>query len=318
MKTLAKYLIFRVMIEFMFTLGRLLKKQHLRKISDFLGSFLFLIPFKRKKIALDNLKLAFRDEYSTFEKIGILRKFISAQVLIALEIAYIIKKGEKLNSWAEVSGLGYLDEALKKGKGVIALSGHLGNIPVMLAWLAERGYPIAVLFKEGKYLPEGFLYNLIKSYNIYPIPFISDKDVPREIIKALNKNMVVFILADQSRPGVYARFFGKSVQCQKGAFIIAERKNSPLLPIFITRKMDRYVINIYPEIEIKSENSLLSVQDDEQIDEKHKNILHSSLDREIQTINAVEKYNNLLESLIRENPEQYYWFHRRFKNMKNH
>lgn len=66
-----------------------------------------------------------------------------------MKIAFIVKKKEKLASWAKADGLEILDEALKQKKGVIALSGHIGNIPVMLAWLAEKGYPVAVLFKEG-------------------------------------------------------------------------------------------------------------------------------------------------------------------------
>jgi KDO2-lipid IV(A) lauroyltransferase len=163
----------------------------------------------------------------------------------------------------------------------------------MLAWLAEKGYPVAVLFKEGRYLPQGFLFNLISSYKIYPIPFRSDREVPKEIIKALNKNMIVFILADQARPGVYAKFFGKYVQCQKGAFVIALRKGSPVIPIFILREKYGHKIKIFEQIEME--------------DSKSFNF----------TIKMIENYNSLLENLIKNHPEQYYWFHRRFKKMRS-
>lgn len=289
MKSFVKHIIFKFALKFFMGLGRNLGKKQLIIVSSFLGSLLYFLPWKRKKVAFNNLKIAFEQQYEESELKKILKRFIQEIIFTALEIAFIVKKKEKLSQWAEASGIEYLDEALKKQKGMIALSAHLGNIPIMLAWLAEKGYPVAVLFKEGKYLPEGFLYNLINSYKIYPIPFRSDREVPKEIIGALNKNMIVFILADQARPGIYAKFFGKYVQCQKGAFVIAQRKGCPLVPIFIVRGEKGHEIKIYPEMELQNE---------------------------VET--SIEKYNCLLEELIRKYPEQYYWFHRRFKKMRTH
>lgn len=242
------------------------------------------------------MKIAFENNYDNQQLKNLLRKFLQEVILIALEVAYIVKKKEKLSSWATATGLNCLDEALKKGKGVIALSGHIGNIPVMLAWLAEKGYPVAVLFKEGRYLPKGFLYNLISFYKIHPIPFRSDEEIAKEIIRALNKNLIVFILADQARKGIYAKFFGKLVQCQKGSFVIALRKMSPLVPVFIVRENNRHHIKVYPPLAIRKEKT--------------------PTDEEL--IKYIESYNALLENLIRQYPEQYYWFHRRFKRMKHH
>lgn len=292
-----KHIIFRGGLKIFFWLGKVLKKQHLQKISSLLGSLLYFIPWTRKHIAFENLKIAFGEQYSEKELKKTLKKFIQEVILTALEVAFIVKKNEKLALWAEAEGVEVLDEALKQNKGVIALSGHIGNIPVMLAWLAEKGYPVAVLFKEGKYLPEGFLYNLISSYKIYPIPMHSDREVPKEIIKALNKNMIVFILADQARPGVYAKFFGKYVQCQKGAFVIALRKNCPTIPVFIVREKQGHRIKIYRDFDLPQPQNKSFFFSDEHI------------------VKVIENYNFLLENLIRKHPEQYYWFHRRFKKM---
>ncbi len=290
-----KHKIFKLLIWFFFFLGKTLKKKHLPKIANIIGNIWYFLPISRNKIALSSIKIAFDKELEECEVL--LKKFFKELALIILEIAYIVQHKESLKLWAEASGLENLNNALRKGNGVIALSGHIGNIPIMLAWLAENNYPVAVLYKEGKYLPKGFLYNLIKSYNIHPIPFISDKDVPKEVIRALNKNMIVFMLADQARPGVYAKFFGKYVQCQRGPFVIAQRKEAPIIPVFITRENRRHRIVIYPELTIQSDKEG-KVFSDEDI------------------IAFSEKYNDILEKLIRQHPEQYYWFHRRFKKMK--
>ncbi len=294
-----KKIFFKLMLTLFWKLGKVLKKNQLPAISRILGNIFFVIPWKRKYIALENLKIALGEEVSEKELKKILKNFFHSIMLMIFEISHNVIHRESIIPWVEVSGFEYLDEALKKGKGVIALSGHLSNVPAMVAWLAEKGYPVAVLFKEGKYLPKDFLFNLIKSYNIHPIPFYSDKDVPKEIIKALNKGMIVFILADQARHGVYARFFGKYVQCQKGAFVIARRKDSPIVPVFIVREKEKYRLIIYPELTIENNES------DKSLSDRNITIL-------------IEKYNALLENLIRQYPEQYYWFHRRFKKMKTH
>lgn len=297
MMRIFKHLIFRLMLKLFLGLGRVLKKSQLKTLSIILGNIFFLVPLKRKAIALENMKIAFANYHSRRELGRILKEFYKEIILMILEISHNISNRDSLLTWASVKGIEHLDEALKKGNGVIALSAHFSNIPVLIAWFAEKGYPVAVLFKEGKYLPEKFLFNLISSYNIHPIPFQSDKDVPKEIIRALNKGMIVFILADQARPGVYARFFGKYVQCQKGAFVISYRKGAPILPIFILREKERYKILVYPEL--KKEGS------------DHKGSIS-----EEQIIAMIEEYNQILENIIRIHPEQYYWFHRRFKKMQ--
>lgn len=292
MKSTLKHIFFKAGLKLFFFLGKVLTRSQLPVVSKIIGSLFYVLPWSRKKVALNNIKIAFEKIEEKKAK-KLLKTFLQEVVLIALEIAFIIKKRDSLSNWAIASGIEYLEGALKKGRGVIALSGHIGNIPAMLAWLSEKGYPTAVLFKEGKYLPKGFLYNLIRSYKIHPVPFRSDDEVAKEIIRALNKNMLVFILADQARKGIYAKFFGKLVQCQRGAFVIALRKKTPLVPIFIFREKNCYRIKIYPELKQKINGDSEEIIKD-----------------------GIEQYNSLLESLIRQHPEQWYWFHRRFKNFK--
>lgn len=299
MKRTFKFLLTNFALKVFFFLGKILNSNQLKILSKFLGTFIYFLPFKRKFTSLNNMKIAFGDEYSERELKKFLKDFIVEFSLITLHIAHIISRRLPLQPWAKAEGLEHLENALIKGNGVIALSGHFSNFIIMIAWLAEKGYPVAVLYKEGKYLPKNFLYDLILSYKIHPIPFRSDKEVPGEIIRALNKGMIVFILSDQSRPGVYAHFFGQLAQCQKGAYVISKRKGSPIIPVFIVREEEKYKITFYPELKWDNNGSDRTLSDE-------------------QIIPLVEKYHSHLESLIRKYPAQYYWFHRRFKNAKSH
>lgn len=299
MKKWGKYLILNILLNLFFLLGKILKRTYLHKVANLIEKLIFLFPWKRKKTAFENLNIAFGEEYKEKEKKLILKKSLREVILTVLEVAFIVKKSEKLSFWADATGVENLDSALKEGKGVIALSGHMGNIPVLLAWLAERGYPVAVLYKEGKYISRDFLYDLIKSYKIEPIPFRSKEEVPNEIIGALNKGMIVFLLSDQSRPGVNVKFFGRHDQCQKGAFVISKRKSSPIVPIFIVRQGEKHRILIYPQLKWKDEGRDRNLSDEK-------------------LTPLVQQYYTLLENLIRQHPDQYLWFFRRFKRAKTH
>lgn len=299
MKRTLKYLFTRLFLKIFFSFGKILKKNQLSFLSKVLGTIIYYLPFKRKFTSMSNMKIAFGEQYNDDELKKILKNFSIELALFILEASYIISKRLPLYNWTEAIGLENLDSALSKGNGVIALSGHFGNFPMMIGWLAERGYPVAVLYKEGKYIPKNFLFSLISSYNVLPIPFRSDKEVPVEIIRALSKGMIVFMLSDQARPGVYANFFGHLAQCQKGPYVISKRKGTPIIPIFIVRESEKYKILIYPELKLNNDNYVKSLSDEE-------------------IVPLVEKYNSILESLIRKYPAQYFWFHRRFKNLKSH
>ncbi len=296
MERIIKKTLFNLLLRVFLGLGKVLQKNQLPKVAKLIANLFYCLPLKRKSVAFENLKISYHKEFPEKNLGNLLKNFFAEIALMILEISYNIVHRDSLIPLVKACGLEYLENAMQKGKGVIALSGHLSNIPVMLAWLAEKGYPVAVLFKEGKYLPKGFLYNLIKSYNIHPIPFYSDREVPKQIIKALKEDKIVFILADQARPGVYAKFFGYYVQCQKGPFVIAKRRGCPIVPIFIVREKKYFLLKVYPELPL-SKNKI--AEEDEMI-------------------SLIEKYNSLLENLIRQYPEQYYWFHRRFKKMKTH
>ncbi len=296
MERTVKKTLFNFLLRVFLGLGKVLQKNQLPAVAKLIGNLFYVLPWKRKSIAFENLKISFAKEIPEKKLRKVLRDFFAEIVLMILEISHNITRRDSLIPWVKACGLEYLENAIQKGKGVIALSGHLSNVPLMLAWLAQKGYPLAVLFKEGKYLPQGFLYNLIKSYKIHPIPFHSDREVPKEILKALSEGKIVFILADQARPGVYAKFFGYYVQCQKGPFVIAKRKGCPILPIFIVRADDHFQLTVYPELSLSE----------------------SKIANEEEIIRLIEEYNSLLENLIRQYPQQYYWFHRRFKKMKTH
>ena len=91
------------------------------------------LKWKRKRIALDNLKIVF-PEKTDMERKSILRDSLRNMLKNYVEVAYIVNKNfpaERILQMASVSGLEQLDTVIAGQKGALLYSGHFGNFPLM-------------------------------------------------------------------------------------------------------------------------------------------------------------------------------------------
>jgi len=118
---------------------------------------------------------------------------------------------------------------------------------------------------------------------------IRKKEAAREILRALAAGEAVGILVDQNTSpaeGVFIDFFGVKA-CAGTAFVkIAHHTGAAVVPGFAlwSEQNRRYVLRFYPEIEMSGD-----------------------VGGDTQRVHA------LLESVIREYPDQWLWIHRRWK-----
>ena len=120
----------------------------------------------------------------------------------------------------------------------------------------------------------------------------------RSIFKLILQNSIVCFLVDQSAHSdysVYADFFGHKVATFSGPAKMALKFKTALVFAYSVRER-KYKYRIVVE-EIKYDD--LTELNDENV-----RIL-------------TERINKMLENIIRENPEQWLWFHRRFKHLKD-
>jgi KDO2-lipid IV(A) lauroyltransferase len=222
----------------------------------FVGSRL---RWKRKRIALDNIKIVF-PEKSEKERKSIFRESLRKMLKSFFEFAYIINgkcTSEKIIRMADATGLELLDNLKAGNKGALLYSGHFGNFPLMIIWLATRGYPVAAIYKEAKNLPDDFFGNSLRKFNVTPLKYKSDAALTIAIIKALKGGKIVLIQNDQSHPdGIYINFFNKYVPSPAGPALLAKRVGVPIIPAYICRdKDDHHKITILPEIPLQHEDN---------------------------------------------------------------
>ncbi|MDH4129167.1 MAG: lysophospholipid acyltransferase family protein, partial [Spirochaetota bacterium] len=110
--------------------------------------------------------------------------------------------------------------------------------------------------------------------------------------KALKNNELLAFLIDQNqaRGGIFVPFFGKLASSPRGPALMAKRFKSPVMGTYIKRNPDSTHTVTFKEIKLVESSSI-------------KEYLYTN------TYN----FSNFFEELIRENPDQWYWFHNRWK-----
>ncbi len=138
----------------------------------------------------------------------------------------------------KIEGSGNLDDALAMGKGVIMLSGHIGNWELGALVTSMIGYPInaVVLTHQNKHINDFFTSQRLMG-NVKPIELgVSLKSCYR----ALKDNELLALLGDRdfTKNGIYVEFFGKRTMMPKGPAIFSYRLGSPIVPVFLVREPD--------------------------------------------------------------------------------
>ena len=144
----------------------------------------------------------------------------------------------RLPDYVRLEGVEALDTALARGRGAIAVTGHVGNWELLAAWAAAIGYPITVVVRRVNDLR---FHSLIVRFRAAAGVEVLVRDDPRFVAAvgdALRRNRVVAMLIDQDTrgAGVFVPFFGRPAHTPPGAALLALRARVPVVTAFIERR----------------------------------------------------------------------------------
>lgn len=260
-------------------------------------AFYFLRTARR--IALNNLHLALGREKSDDEIERICRESFRNIGKDMMETSRFIDYMDgSIKTLVKFEGKEYLDEALKQGKGVIALSAHVGNFPMMCTRLVAEGYPLAVIVRESKN-PKivKLMTSLRDSIGMESIPAKPSMKCVSRCLNALRGNRILFAQIDlhARESEVWVDFFGYLVPTFKGPVVFSLRTGAPIVPMFIIRNSNNsHNIIIHPPFELE---------------------VTGDMEKDI-TAN-IARLTKIIEGTIRKYPEQWWWTLRRFKRARN-
>jgi Kdo2-lipid IVA lauroyltransferase/acyltransferase len=261
------------------------------KCGSFLGKICYFLIVKARRQTIENLKIAFKEKNE-----GEVKR-LSLEVFENLGKNAVDAIRLKNASWNEVSrivevkGMEHFDRAYKLGKGLVALTGHIGNFELIATYFALAGYKVSVIGRElyDKRLDKLLVENREKA-GIQNIPTTAKA---KEVIKTLKSGRALGVLIDQDSfrvRGIFVDFFGRPAKTPIGPILLAQRTGSPIVPLAIIRKEnDNYKMIIREEIKTETPE-----------------------DKEKELVELTRKGTKFLEDIIREYPDQWVWMHNRW------
>ncbi len=274
---LLEYLLIRLTAE----VSQVLPWEDCHRLGEILGKLAFDLLGFRREVTLLNIRLAF-PQMGKKEIISLGRR--SYQNLGRTFFDLLKLSHSPVPKAIGFEGLDHLDKALKGGKGGIILSGHFGSWELSMATLAPKGYPLDVMAKEQH---NRLVDRLVSGYRMKSgIGVIKAKGGAWEVMRALKKNRLVGILADQDagKDGLVASFFSQPSSFNSGPVLLAEKAGCPLVMAFIVREGGKERIIITPPLPPGGRKE------------------------------RIQAYAQALEWFIRKYPDHWFWPHKRWKS----
>ncbi len=252
----------------------------------------WLVP-RFRRVADHNLRMAW-PELSPAERRRIVRGvYLSLSRMLAEFAHFPHYSRENVAQVIAYDGFENYAEAVKRGRGVLFLTGHLGAWELGAFAQSVYGHPLHVVIRA---LDNPYLNQLVNARRVLAGNRIIEKrDFLRGILEALKNNEAVGILMDQNsspQEGVFVDFFGIPACTSTGLAKIALRTDAAVVPAFAfwDPERRRYRLRFDPPLELARTGD-------------------AQKDVEANT----QLFTRVLEEHIRRQPDQWLWIHRRWK-----
>ena len=258
-----------------------------------LGDLAYLLLAKRRRVAAENLALAFGEEKTSAERQAIVRAMfrnLGKHVVDFSRLRYV--SPDTYSNICTIEGLESARALVERRRGLLVISAHFGSWELVPAVGACFEVPIWVIVRP---LDQPVLDRLVEEYRLrsgYQI--IPRQQAMAQSLSVLRQGSVVGVLMDQNslrREGVAVEFFGIKTYTSKGPALLALRAQCPVIGAFVVREaVGRHRLILTPEIPVRHTG----------------NVQH---DLEENT----REFNRVLETYIRRYPDHWFWLHRRWK-----
>ena len=259
-----------------------------QRYANFLAAFVFKCIPVRKKVAYLNIARAFPERDKQWVS-KVLRK--SYNIATQNFIDFLSIPSSVSSTQFKIINKEILDKSIRRNKGTILVTAHFGLWEKWGAWLGVSGYPISGIFqKQSNKGSDQFFKELRQSYGM---GHIYRRDPIEKSFNILNDNKLLILASDQNakNKGVVVDFFKLKTSIPKGAAIFHLKKGSTLIFSVGTVSQEGHMTISFDEIILKETPTVESIS---------------------------QAYTLMLEKKIKEFPDHYFWFHRKWKSNFTH
>lgn len=279
-------------LQLLLLLVRVLPETILHRVLRGLVFFFAGLSGRYHKILRNNLSLAFPEMNAARRRHLARRIYRHFSLLLADNLLKLSGREPRLKRPLNISGLNHLEAALSRGRGVILYSAHFGNWEMIPSILAEKtGRRITNIARP---MDNPLVEKLVSSFRNHPgTAIVYKKNALRVILECLKNNEMVGVLIDQNtvpREALFVDFFGRPATVNPVMAQLSLKKNIPLLSAFLHYE-DAGAVSL----EIGTETNLNAFSGTEGLQ------------------NLLQEMTSRIEEKIRRHPEQWLWFHNRWK-----
>jgi len=261
------------------------------------GRVLFVIAGKHRNRAINNIRMAF-PEWGDEQVVVAARRSFMHFAQLMLEVLYVPSRIHRGNYEKHVTrknhepGLTMMYER----KPIVVVTGHVGNFEAIGYLLALEGHPLNGVMRpmDNPLINDWMVGKRTKRGHIKIIQRWDNANT--QILDALRNNEAVGLIADQNGGdrGVFVPYFGKLASAKKTVGLLAMHMNVPVV-CGSARRTRRYGL-IY-EVEV---TDIIYPADWA----AHPDPLYY----------ITARYVRAIETMVRVQPHQYMWMHRRWKS----
>lgn len=264
------------------------------------AALIFHFDKRRRFITLTNLEQAY-PSMSEAKRLILAKKIYENVAISMAEILLMMQKRVDIDAMVDD-----YDQAIQdmhncfanQSNGTLLLTAHFGNWELLAHFFAKHGYPVIVIGRKGNnHLIEERLTAPFRS--MYGNTLAYKEQAMSAIIRTLKQKGIAGMLIDQKAGGansVKATFFGQPADTVNSTAMLKLRYNPSVTSLFMARQENgkyKLIVGSPADIDLPEELS------------EHEKIAR-----------LTQRYNDIIEEVIRAYPEQWFWMHDRWRIAK--
>jgi len=254
-----------------------------------LGAIAFYVLPRERKRALQHLTLIFHEKGDAWVRRTARRSFMHLGKAL---IEFMLMNTERLTRLVDIQGEENFRNAIARGRGVVFVTGHIGNWEILAGAVALRYSASVVAAPIEPVEVNDMIVDLRASLGVRTI-LRGKPGASRELIRVFKENRILGILIDQDTDveSAFVDFMGRPAWTPTAAASMALKFGAPVLFGYVRRgKNNRHTITAEGPLD------LMRTGDDE------KDIIANTA-----------MFTKKIEACVLENPEQWVWMHRRWR-----
>ena len=248
----------------------------------------------RRRVVESQIALAFpawdraevvRVARAAYEHLG--RTTVETALVPSLTRAEVLALVDNADDWSHLEAA----RVVSGGRGLVLITGHLGNWELAATYLAARGLPMDVIAR--RMANPLFDRYLARTRERAGLTVLTDAEAVRRVPRSVRDGRGVGFVADQGVKGMastFVPFFGRWAKTPRGPAVFALRLGVPALFVTLVRGATGLFRLVVEPI-----------------------VVEETGDRERDVDVVVARYTAVLERWVRQYPEQYFWHHRRWR-----